>query len=247
VDFINNWAIIAYDEVGSTNDIARKHTFNSSYPYFVVTARRQTSGRGRRGRNWISISGNLFMSQCFQLNTQHLSDAVFLVSLSLQEAIISFAPQGKTQLKWPNDVLIENKKISGILLEKGENGYIIAGIGINISAAPTNDTNQIYPVASLSDFGVCTNCQEVLKAYIHAFDKNYALWQRHGFAPIKDKWLKYAKGLFKEIVVNLEHGQEVGIFAGISDKGALLLRQGDKIKQILAGDIFYKEENKINE
>lgn len=245
--FIKNWAILEYEEVASTNDTARELTVNPPHTCFVVTSRRQTAGRGRRGRSWSSLDGNLFMSQCFPLEIRYLSDAVFLVSLSMLEAVLSFSPRGKIQLKWPNDVLIENHKISGILLEKGENEYIIAGIGVNIKAAPSADAGLVYPAASLADFGISANCREFLAAYLQAFDENFALWRQQGFLPIKDKWLSHVKGLHEDIVVNLENGQQAGIFEGISDSGALLLRQDDKIRQILAGDIFYKKEKEINE
>lgn len=244
---VNNWAVAEYDEVSSTNDTARELTLNPPHPHFVVTARRQTAGRGRRGRSWSSLDGNLFMSQCFPLEMKYLTDAVFLVSLSMLEAVLSFSPRGRAQLKWPNDVLIENHKISGILLEKGENGYIIAGIGVNIKAAPPADASRIYPAACLSDYGISANCREFLAAYLQAFDNNFALWREQGFMPVKDKWLSHVKGLHEEIVVNMENEQQTGIFEGISDNGALQLRQGDKIRPILAGDIFYKEEKKINE
>lgn len=237
------WRILRYEEVGSTNDIAKMLSAEPPARRFVVTARRQTSGRARRGRSWQSLDGNLFMSQAFPLELRYLNDAVFLVSLSLYEAVTAFAPRGEVRLKWPNDVLIENRKISGILLEKGENEYIIAGIGVNIASAPPAREPLLYPAAALADFGVRTDCPKFLEAYLHAFDGNFDLWRQQGFMPIREKWLSHAKGLREEIVVNLEKRRETGIFEGLSENGALLLRQRDEIVPILAGDIFYKKEN----
>ncbi len=236
------WHILRYEEVVSTNDTAKILSAEPPARRFVVTARRQTSGRARRGRSWQSLNGNLFLSQAFPLELHYLNDAVFLVSLSLCEAVAAFAPRGQVSLKWPNDVLIENQKISGILLEKGENEYIIAGIGVNIASAPQARESLLYPAAALADFGVRTDCLKFLEAYLHAFDRNFSLWRQQGFKPVREKWLSHAKGLHGEIVVNLEKRRETGIFDGLSENGALLLRQRDKIVPILAGDIFYKEE-----
>lgn len=238
-----NWQILRYEEVGSTNDTAQMLCAKPPARCFVVTARQQTSGRARRGRSWQSLDGNLFMSQAFPLELRYLNDAVFLVSLSLYEAVTTFAPRGEVRLKWPNDVLVENRKISGILLEKGENEYIIAGIGVNIASAPQARDPLLYPAAALADFGVRTDCPKFLEAYLHAFNGNFDLWRQQGFMPIREKWLLHVRGLREEIVVNLENRRETGIFEGLSENGALLLRQRDKIVPIWAGDIFYKKEN----
>ena len=86
--------------------------------------------------------------------------------------------------------------------------------------------------------------EQLLRAYLQAFDENYALWRRSGFMPIRERWLTHVVGLRQEIVVNFEHERETGIFEDIAPNGALLLRKGDGIIPVLAADIFYKEENK---
>ncbi len=238
------WGIYDYAEISSTNDKAKELTIAPPQEFFVVTAQRQTAGRGRRGRTWQSLEGNLFMSQAFPLETRFLTDAAFIVSLSLFDAVAVQKPQGRLRLKWPNDILLENRKISGILLEKGENEYIIAGIGVNLKTAPAAESGLLYPAAALTDFGIRCSKEQLLRAYLQAFDENYALWRRSGFMPIRERWLTHVVGLRQEIVVNFEHGRETGIFEDIAPNGALLLRKGDGIIPVLAADIFYKEENK---
>lgn len=237
------WQIMAYDEVSSTNDVGKELSLKPPSKYFVVVAQSQTSGRGRRGRVWHSPKGNLFMSLVFPMELRHLNDMVFLVSLSLYESVMAFSPQAEVKLKWPNDVLINSHKISGILLEKGENEYIIAGIGVNLVSAPQIRDRLLYPAAPLKDFGIDVSCQDFLTTYLKIFDANFELWLEKGFSSIREKWLSHAIGLHQEIKVNLEKESKIGIFEGISENGALLLRQKEKIIPILAGDIFYKKEN----
>lgn len=236
------WLVLSFEELGSTNDKAKELSANPPAQKFVVTAQKQTSGRGRRGRVWQGLDGNLFMSQGFELELQHLSDMVFIISLSLLEALRLIAPNLKIELKWPNDVLVNGSKVSGILLEKAENEYIIAGIGVNVKAAPNLDNQASYSATSLKSCGIEVSATEVLGAYLKAFDKNFATWQTSGFEMIRNKWLQNAKGLQQEIKVNLEKEVICGIFRGIAQNGALLLEKDGKTEQIFAGDVFYKEE-----
>ena len=123
---IGKWQWFDYDDADSTNDTALTLSQNPSAEYFVVTAKRQHNGRGRRGRSWISQEGNLFMSLGLPFDINDINALVFITALSLFEAVASQSPQGCLQLKWPNDVLFNNQKISGILLEKGFQNYIAA-------------------------------------------------------------------------------------------------------------------------
>ena len=239
---IDEWLWLSFDELSSTNDKALELCLEPPAEKFVVTAARQTYGRGRRGRSWISLEGNLFMTQAIPLDISFIGDIVFMVSLSVLDTIKFISPNLDVQLKWPNDVLVEGCKISGILLEKAANGYIIAGTGINIKSSPSPDCHTIYKTSSLKDFNIKIDSIEFLKIYLKKFDDNFNLWQKRGFSAIKDIWLQHAKGLDEEITVNLENESKVGIFKGIDDKGALLLEQEGKIIKIYAGDIFYTEE-----
>ena len=243
---LNDWQWLDYAELSSTNDTAAELCVNPPASKFVVTCRSQTGGRGRRGRSWISLEGNLFMSQAFPCDIRFAGDLVFIISLSVLETVRYFSAQIDIKLKWPNDVLVNGCKISGILLEKAENGYIIAGTGVNITTAPERDSRVLYPTASLKDFGIITDRCEFLKIYLEIFDRNFSLWQKRGFPAIKEIWLQNAGGLNEEISVNLEKKVERGFFRGIGDDGALLLDQNGSITRIYAGDVFYTKEKSKN-
>ena len=111
---IGKWGWFDFEELGSTNDKAVAFSQQPPTPFYVVTAKRQTKGRGRRGREWISCDGNLFMSVGLPFEVKNIGHLVFIVSLSLFFAIKRVAPQIPLFLKWPNDLLAANQKISGI-------------------------------------------------------------------------------------------------------------------------------------
>ena len=165
------WNLIFFDKVESTNDAAASLPFNT-----CVVAKEQTKARGRMGRKWISLTGNLFFSlvlKNYGIQTPLLS---FVLSLSVAECLKEF----NVMIKWPNDVLIDSKKVSGILLENlGDK--VIAGVGINTQQAPFKDV--LYPTASLN--GKIKN-DVLLKNILNSLDENIHLFETEGFQKIKD-------------------------------------------------------------
>lgn len=239
---ILGWEWIDFDELGSTNDKARELTAEPPAKRFVVTAETQNKGRGRRGRNWVGLKGNLFSTYALPLDIRLLGQFVFVISLSLQQTIKEMAPQADVKLKWPNDVLVNGAKISGILLEKGEGEYIIAGIGVNIIAAPGAASGLLYQATSLKEAGIETDRVSFLKAYLKRLNGFLELWEHQGFVAVRDLWLQNARGLGTEITVTTEKEVKRGIFRGVDDDGLLLLEKAGHLTKIYAGDVFYKEE-----
>ena len=143
MEYIGEWMLYDKDEVGSTNDEVLKQTQNLMGEKVIVMARSQTNGRGRRGREWISLDGNLFFSMGFECDLKDFGAMVFICSLSVWQTIQELNPLLNIKLKWPNDVLVNERKICGMLLEKGEGRYLVAGIGVNIRVAPLLVNTQI--------------------------------------------------------------------------------------------------------
>lgn len=239
METICGWQWSDYDILSSTNDKAKDMSKNASAERFVVTAKQQTKGRGRRGRQWISREGNLFMSLALPLPIAKAGELIFVVSLALLETIRQMKPNIDINLKWPNDVLVNGGKISGILLEKAEGEYIIIGIGVNIVASPKLDGNLLYQAQSLSDAGVAADRISFMKAYLLQFNRNFSLWQEEGFAPLQEQWLKNACRLNETIQVRTEKNVREGIFRGVDDQGMLLLEEQGIINKIYAGDVFF--------
>lgn len=239
---LHGWHWEDFAELGSTNDYAAGLSAQPPAPRFAVTAVKQTAGRGRRGRSWQSLEGNLFMSLGLEIEQQRWGELVFVISLALLETVRALKPEIDISLKWPNDVLVAGNKISGILLEKGAGMYIIIGIGVNIVSAPAASGSLLYQAGSLAENGIRTDRVTFLKAFLQQFNCGLERWNRQGFAPVKELWLQAAKGVGSEIRVNLPRESLSGIFKGLGDDGCLLLETAGEIKKIAAGDVFFRQD-----
>ncbi len=232
------WHFFEYDEISSTNDQAKALTANEKEK-FVVIAKNQTAGRGRRGRNWKSFEGNLFFSIALPNQEQQNTALVLISSLAILETIKKLDNHIKVELKWPNDVLLNDKKISGILLEKGQREYMIIGIGVNIKISPVSE-DLIYPVTSLAEEGIKISPQSFMTTYIYFFDKLINTFEREGMIFIVREWMKYAKGVGSNIIVRLPKTDKEGKFAGLADDdGSLILQTSSGKEKITVGDVFF--------
>lgn len=231
----NLWNLEKYNEVSSTNDVAKERSFDTK-ENLVIVADNQYMGRGRRGNKWVSQSGNLFFSQMFLAKTTN-SNLAFVASLSLVEAIKNISQIKNISLKWPNDILIDMKKVAGMLIEQADNGMVIIGIGINLVAHP-NEQQISYPSTDLVSNSVNTSREKLLSEYLSCFDENYELCLKD-FNIIREKWLKFASGLNQKIKVKRKDEIKEGIFKGIDEQGLLLLQQGNDIIKISVAEVFF--------
>ena len=232
-----------FDEIDSTNEEARRLALAGERGPLWITAARQSAGRGRRGRAWVSPAGNLSATlllapgrpanECAQLS--------FAAALAASDAVMSFGADAR--VKWPNDVLANGAKIAGILLESASQGgadpaWLAVGIGINLKHHPS-DTE--FPATSLAAAGLApAEPREGLLRLAASFAKWYDIWRADGFAPIRDAWLARAAGLGTRIRARLTNGETMGVFEGIDANGALLLRETqDRVRTIAAGEVFF--------
>lgn len=224
------WNLIFLETVESTNDAAARLPL-----YSCVVAKEQTNARGRMGRKWISLKGNLFFSivlENYGIKTPLLS---FVVSLSVAECLQKFQPK----IKWPNDVLIQGKKVSGILLEN-QGDKVIVGVGVNTKQEPKEMV--VYPTASLNDE---IENEILLQNILNRIETNVKIFEQEGFSKIKEKWLTYSKGLGTEILVRMPKNEIKGEFIGLTDEGAVQIRTKDLYcHTITAGDVFFIDERK---
>lgn len=236
------WQIHYYDGVTSTNDVIKDLCCKSGQK-IAVCAKRQSAGRGRLERKWQSLEGNLFLSLAVEVAPQFLSLLALICGLTLWQIIKHLQPVAKVQIKWPNDVLLNGAKVSGILLEKGPLDYIIVGIGINVAQSPSTDA-VIYPTTSLKEEGIEVKIETLMKLYLQQLDFNLSLdQQENGRENLRKQWLQAAKGYGETIAVRQNNQEIRGIFKGIDENGYLLLENDGKICQIRAGDVFYIREN----
>ncbi len=207
-----------------------------------ITAVRQTAGYGRRGAAWRQREGDLAASLIFREDGDAGAPAQlsYAAGLAVADALASLAPGLRPELKWPNDVLVDGAKISGLLLElaRTEPLVLVLGVGVNIVSRPEGFD---YPAARLAD--VVEPPAPRPEAVLERVDASFARWReiraRQGFAPLREAWTARAARLGEEITVRLPHGALDGVFRGLDAEGALVLSTGDGDKRITAGTVFF--------
>lgn len=234
---------MAFDELGSTNDEAMARLRSGDPGGLFVTARRQTAGRGRSGRVWVSSPGNLHASLALRdaAPLAHLPQLGFVAGLALVRTIRAFVRDGTgVLLKWPNDVLVGGAKIAGILLETaplsdGAQGCVI-GIGVNCLHHPADLAYRATDLRSWMDVGPDPDL--VLRRLASELSLLLASWSRgEGFAFVREAWMRAAAGLGLPISVRVPNGRMDGIFRGIDQAGHLRLERADGLVTISAGDV----------
>ena len=210
-----------------------------------ILADSQTAGRGRRGRAWQSPVGNLMTTLYLPISFDAVKagQLAFVAGLALERTVSALiGERAQASLKWPNDVLVDGKKASGILLESAMRDnkidWLAIGLGLNLAHHP-DDTP--YPATSLAAYmDTPANNLAALEILARAFDEVFRQWRNAGFGPVLQAWRAVAHGLGGPIVATLENEQFEGIFKDIDEKGALILQTaaGDTMT-IDAGDVFF--------
>ncbi|WP_143689268.1 biotin--[acetyl-CoA-carboxylase] ligase [Wolbachia endosymbiont of Nilaparvata lugens] len=274
-----------YKEVSSTNkealDLIEKGISNET----VIIADKQTEGRGRTRKSWISLEGNFYASLVVNLFNNYLdksplsvslqrvtlesrnqeawipvsstgmtsdgtgitvgltsqvkdisklTELTFVTAVAVGNTLLSFIADSNVQYKWPNDVLIDDKKISGILLERKSNSHwLVIGIGINVNHAPLPGT------MCISNYGESVSNMDLLKELIINFNKLRKQWLFDGFYAIREMWLTRAFKVNEQITIKLADKLYEGIFADVDKSGKLVLQQKDgSLIYFDAGELF---------
>jgi BirA family biotin operon repressor/biotin-[acetyl-CoA-carboxylase] ligase len=251
--------MVAFDAIGSTNTEAMTRARGGEVarergPLWLVTSH-QTQGRGRRSRPWEAPPGNLAASvvEIMSVAPQVAATLGFAAGLALATALRHLTPPSvygpKFRLKWPNDVLADTAKLSGILLEAEavpqaskdagteKELIVVVGIGVNVVSAPQNLP---YPATSLHELGLEATAEDVFAALSDAWSRFRDMWDEgRGLADIRAAWLDHAAGLGEKISVKLHDKTLDGIFQSIDDDGRLLLDVDGRIVPIAAGDVHF--------
>ena len=235
---LNSWKWLDYNELESTNDESLRLSENENENKLIVTSKVQTKGKGRLGRKWESFDGNLFMSILMTWSMNENNALVFIISVALQKTVKQILPNANVKIKWPNDVLVNDKKISGILIEAGEQGKVVIGIGVNIKKSPQGE-NIIYPTTSLFEEGINIDRVDFMKNFISSFEEIKDVYLKKGMAEIIKIWQAEAKGIGEKIKIKLLNNEKIGVFKGIDNNGRLILDISDNTEVFNAGDVFF--------
>jgi BirA family biotin operon repressor/biotin-[acetyl-CoA-carboxylase] ligase len=234
-----DWPVTVLDSVDSTNAEALRAIGRGSSAPFLVLAERQVSGRGRRGRTWISpFAENLYYSLVLRIDggMRQLEGLSLVVGLAVLQALRNFGVAG-AGLKWPNDVLVNNKKIAGILLElvgdPADVCHVVLGIGINVNMQKADEVDQQWTSIRLES-GKSTDRNELIAELSKQLNSYIRRHQTDGFSDLQAEWEE--NHLWQSRSVSLIAGarQIDGVVLGIDGQGALRLNV-DGVEKVFSG------------
>ncbi len=231
-----------YGTLGSTNAEALALARAGEQGPLWITARSQSAGRGRRGSAWVSPPGNLYATLLLNAPAPpaQAPQLCFVAALALHDAVSGLAPALAPQLslKWPNDLLLDEAKLGGILIES-ENTPVLAvavGIGANCVSHPSGTP---FPAIDLATAGAEVTPEQLFAALAAAMQRRLAQWQAgQGFGTIRADWLARAAGLGDPIQVRLPEREISGRFDGLDDAGRLLVAEESGTTAVTAGEVF---------
>ncbi len=215
----------------------------------LVWAREQSQGKGRRGNSWDSPRGNFYSSLIVRpdVPAARAAELSFVTGCAVFDTIGEVCDPGfECRLKWPNDIILNDAKIGGILLEtKSDAGkpvdYVIIGLGMNLKSHPSDTP---YPATDFVEQGQVISDTVFLEAYARHFMEWAGRWMDNGFEVIRHQWKWRAQGIGKEITVRLSDETLEGIFDDIAEDGSLMLNQDGNVRKIAAGDVYFKPAKK---
>jgi BirA family biotin operon repressor/biotin-[acetyl-CoA-carboxylase] ligase len=236
--------ILYYPSLVSTMDTAREKARKGAAEGTVIIAGEQTGGRGRLQRNWLSPKGNIALSIILRPDIAALSYLIMIASLAAARSIESVAGK-KTQIKWPNDILIGGKKICGILIENELKGnkadFSIIGIGINVSLNITQHDEISGTAASLNDMPDNDGLRvRIIQSLLHEFEILYL--KLPDGKSIYETWCEKLVTLGKQVKATWGTQIIEGLAEDVDETGALWIRGADgKLIKVVAGDVTLKE------
>ena len=242
--------VLRLETVDSTNAEARRRAEAGETGPLWITARRQTAGRGRRGRAWETGAGNLAATLLTTTGKPpaEAAEIAFVAALAVADLALAQVPDALVRLKWPNDVLVDGRKVSGVLIESGARPdgrlWLAVGVGVNLKSAPVAADR---PATTLADHlraevAAPLSPDAALKVLAGAFDQRVTVWDTYGFEPIRTAWTARAD-LGRACQVRLDQETLLGVAEGLEADGALRLRlDGGGVRRITAGDVFLPGE-----
>ncbi len=234
--------IINLDEIDSTNEYLKrmsKDGWNSEEP-LVVTAQYQTSGKGRRGRSWVTQPGTTLMFSVMMKPKLTLNDCSMLtlvMALAVRRALCDMDIE--TKIKWPNDLVLNKKKICGILTEAiAETGQIIIGVGINTNQDSMPDDLKDSATSILMETDDCVDHDSLLDNIIYHFEKlTESVYEAGDLSPVREEYEESLVSMNSKVTVLDPNGEYDGICKGIDDKGQLIVEHDDKETKVYAGEV----------
>ena len=234
-----------YEETGSTNDDIKQMANEGALNGTLVVADRQSAGRGRRGRAWISPKGEaVYMSLLLRPKCMpnQASALTLVMALAVTEAMEELAP-GRSGIKWPNDIVMNGKKVCGILtemaLEQTTIDYVVIGVGINVNQSIFDTEIATIATSIALELGRKITRTELIGRILHYFEKEYAEFAKtYDLGSLMERYNGYLLNRDTQVRVLDPKGEYEGFALGINSQGELMVkRQNGEIEAVYAGEV----------
>jgi len=233
--------LLHYKKISSTQDKLKKLADKYDREGLVAVADEQTAGYGRLKRKWSSNFGGLWFSLLLKprVSPEEVSQAALLISIALNKVLQKHYGV-KTLIKWPNDILFNDKKLAGILIEMSAEqdkvNWLVAGIGVNINNRVSGDfASNTASVGEIIDKSVSR--AEFLALFLKEFDKIYLKFQLEGFKPFKDYYNKKSAYMGQKLKILSGSDEMFGINLGVDDHGKLIVKTSQGVEKIISATI----------
>jgi BirA family biotin operon repressor/biotin-[acetyl-CoA-carboxylase] ligase len=245
----SGYRLLRMETVDSTNAEARRRALAGEPGPLWIWSARQSHGRGRGGREWISQYGNLFASLLIRLNCPlrvagQLALLAGIISFDTIAKLIAYEGRSEILLKWPNDILLAGEKMAGMLLENvgGANesrSIVVIGTGINLASHPENLPQ---PAVSLATYGMTVTPAKALETLAATTHEWLGCWGEGScFPTIRRAWLDRAGPTGRPLTVRVGSQEVEGVYGGLDADGALRLLMPDGGEyRVTAGDVFFR-------
>lgn len=247
--------IIHKTEVSSTQTLAHEAAQDGAKHGTVIIADEQTRGKGRMNRPWHSLKEKgIWISILLRPNMlPMLAPQLTLLTATVLADVIYEQMEVRPQIKWPNDILIDGKKMAGILTElqaeQDQIQYVIIGIGMNINQTKTDLPKEIQQKATSLriETGTEWDLTQFTQQLLETFERNYTSYKENGFSEVKHKWESYGFKIGQPISIQTMNRQWKATFSGIADDGALLIKNDDgSVEKLYSAEIDWFEKGAKN-
>ncbi|WP_372622083.1 biotin--[acetyl-CoA-carboxylase] ligase [Falsiroseomonas sp.] len=235
------WRLRVEAELPSTSDLLLRLAAAGEPDGLAVMARRQTSGRGRDGRNWQSPAGNLYISLLLRPDApaSEASHWALLGAVALAEALARFLPDpAAIRLKWPNDLLLGGAKLAGMLCEAsardGRIEWVVLGLGANLAVAPAIEGRATTCIAAHSP---APDAEDAAVALVSTVDRWRRVLAGEGLGPLLEAWQRRGPALGARLTLRTTAGETIGLYRGLDRDGALLLETAGGIRRFATGEL----------
>ncbi len=246
---MKNYEIKIIDKCESTNDLLLEEINNGIGEGYSILSFYQSKGRGRNKKKWVSRSGNIFLSTLVEpkKSKKYWYQLSLLVGYSLIEALIDIGlSSNDLRMKWPNDILLNYKKVCGILIESIDN-FVVIGVGLNVTSHP-NKLKSYYEATHLGMKKnlIINDLKQITECVLDRIYFNYTTWTNFSFIYFYKKINTKLAFLNKNVFFKLNEYNNFGKIIGVNSQGHLKILIKNKVIKILPSDTFVCMHEKKN-